>query len=460
MGRITRSVKPQIRTLGIDDSRFRFIDEKAYLVAVQMRGHDVVESTMTDMVDVDGWDATDAIIRLVLKAPAFRNWDYVTVEGRRPEGLEGKAFASRGLHAVLIDGSTVAGFNVVDVQRVYEATRVPVLAVTTKNPDLGRIHRALEHNFEDWPERFKVFERNRITSLRVGRFTLHGCVVGVHPREASEILEAVTKPGHRVPEPLRVADSFASSMPTDSPPEIADAEIAPQPAAIDGTPITQWDARVVLVSAYKAKRRERLAAMQAPPPAPAATAPAAARAGSPSAAAAPAGGDDRAAKVAAAKAAAAAKLAAAGKAPPAAAAPAEASSTPAAAPAAAAKPAPAADDDRAAKVAAAKAAAAARLAAAGKAAPPAAPAAPGAPPARPAAPPKPATPSRAPEPRVDWDKAIAAATWRPAARIAAQAREVGPIGRFDADVPLKKKVSGTTNAEYTRGARGGRTDKE
>jgi endonuclease V-like protein UPF0215 family len=398
------------------------------------------------MVEVDGWDATDVIIRLVLQAPAFRKWDYVTVEGRRPEGLEERAFASRGLHAVLIDGTTVAGFNVVDVQRVFEATRVPVIAVTTKNPDLGRIHRALEHNFEDWPERFKVFERNRITSLRVGRFTLHGTVAGIHPKEASDILEAVTKPGHRVPEPLRVADSFASSMPTDSPPEIADAEIAPQPAAIDGTPITQWDARVILVSAYKAKRREKMAAVAAAavaaPAAPARAAPAAV----PSAAApAAAGGDDKAAKVAAAKAAAAAKLAAAGKAPPAA-----ASSTPAAAPAAPAA-APAGDDDKAAKVAAAKAAAAAKLAAAGKA-PPAA-ASPPAAATKPAAAARPAAPAKPPEPRIDWDKAIAAATWRPAAKVAAQSREVGPIGRFDTDVPLKKKVSGTTNAEYTRAAR-------
>jgi hypothetical protein len=420
MSRISRTVKPKIRTLGIDDSRFRFIDEKAYLVAVQMRGHDVVEATLTDMVDVDGWDATDAVIRLVLQAPAFRKWDYVGGEGRRPEVLEEEAFASRGLHAVLIDGSTVAGFNIIDVQRVFEATRVPVLAVTTKNPDLGRIHRALEHNFDDWPERFKVFERNRITSLRVGRFTLHGCVVGVHPKEASEILEAVTKPGHRVPEPIRVADSFASSMPTDSPPEIADAEIAPQPAAIDGTPITQWDARVILVSAYKAKRRERLASLQAAPAAAAARPAPAAR------------GDDRSAKIAAAKAAAAARLAqakAAGPKP-------VATSTPAAASVAPAKPG-AAGDDRAAKIAAARAAAAAKIAGARKAAPGA---------ARPAA-------KASPEPRVDWDKAIAAATWRPAAKARAQRLELGPVGRFDADIPLKKKVSGTTNAEYTRGSR-------
>src|SRR5882672_10532020 len=110
--RLGKSVKSQIRTLGIDDSRFRFKEGKAYLVAVQMRGHDVVESTMTEMVDVDGWDATDAVIRLILQAPAFRKWEYAGGEGRRPEALEDKAFGSRGLHAVLIDGITVAGFNV------------------------------------------------------------------------------------------------------------------------------------------------------------------------------------------------------------------------------------------------------------------------------------------------------------------------------------------------------------
>ena len=37
MAKGQKGVKPQIRTLGIDDSRFRFKEGKAYLVAVQMR---------------------------------------------------------------------------------------------------------------------------------------------------------------------------------------------------------------------------------------------------------------------------------------------------------------------------------------------------------------------------------------------------------------------------------------
>ncbi len=398
-----KGVKPQIRTLGIDDSRFRFKEGRAYLVAVQMRGHDVVEATLTDMVDVDGWDATDAVIRLVLQAPAFHMREYVTVEGRRPEPLEGSAKEHMGLHAVLIDGLTVGGFNVIDVERVYEATRVPVIAVTTRNPDLGRIHRALEHNFEDWEERFRVFERNRITSVRVGTHTLHGHIAGLHPLQAADILAAVTKPGHRVPEPIRVADSFASSMPTDSPPEIADAEIAPQPAAVDGTPITQDDARVLLVAAYKAKMREKLLAQASPPPA-AAPRPAVA-APPPGAVTAPAPGVPKPA------------------APAAAAAPAAKPAVPAAAAQAAASPSPPPG------TAAAK---------------PAAPAAPAAGVAKPAAPPP---PKKKEEARIDWDKAIAAATWRPAAKAAAAKREVGPIGRFDADLPHKKQAA-PQNVEY------------
>lgn len=411
-----KGVKSQIRTLGIDDSRFRFKEGRAHLVAVQMRGHDVVEATLTDSVEVDGWDATDAIIRLVLQAPAFRERDYVSVEGRRPEPLEKRAEESRGLHAVLIDGLTVGGFNVIDVERVYEATRVPILAVTTRNPDLGRIHRALERNFEDWPERFKIFERNRVTSVRLGSYTLHGHIAGVHPTRAADILAAVTKPGHRVPEPIRVADSFASAMPTDSPPEIAEAEIAPQPAAVDGTPITQEDARVLIVAAYRAKMREKMAAAQ--PPAPPAPAPALA---SPmTAAAAP-----TAVKSAGAPAAPAAPPAPKGTPAPAAAASAPG---PAAAPVVAGKPA---------------------------AVPPTTASAAG-PPAKPtpgAASPPAAKPVAAPaakkkeEARIDWDKALAAATWRPAAKVAAAEREVGPIGRFDADIPAKKQGQ-SQNVEY------------
>jgi hypothetical protein len=370
------------------------------------------------------------VIRLVLQAPAFRKWEYVTVEGRRPEPLEDRAFESRGLHAVLIDGLTVAGFNVIDVERVYEATRVPVIAVTTRNPDLGRIHRALEKNFEDWSERFAVFERNRVTSVNVATHVLHGHFAGIHPNAAAAILAAVTKPGHRVPEPIRVADSFASSMPTDSPPEIAEAEIAPQPAAVDGTPITQEDARIVLVAAYRFKRREQMAAATqgsaaaapkpAIPPAPAAARPAVA---APAVAAAPAAAKPEGAAPAVAVSAPAAQPAVAASAP--------AAPKPAA-PATGATPPPAA----AAPKPAAPAAAAAG--------------------AKPAAPP---APRKKEEARIDWDKAVAAATWRPAAKVAAAKNEVGPIGRFDADVPLKKEKL-RTNAEYLpihddEGAQGG-----
>jgi hypothetical protein len=333
---------------------------------------------------------------------------------------------------VLIDGITVAGFNVIDVERVWEATRVPILAVTTRNPDLGRIHRALEHNFEDWSERFAVFERNRVTSVRVGTFTLHGHIAGIHPMKATEILMAVTKPGHRVPEPLRVADSFASSMPTDSPPEIADAEIAPQPAAIDGTPITQEDARMVLISAYKAKLREKMAAAEVSrPAAPAAPAVPAAK---PAIAAAPAAPAAAAVAKPPAPAAAGAGSEAPPPAKPAALAPtAAAVSKPAAAPAAATAP-PAAPKPATAPAAVAPGAAAAKPAV-------------------------PAAPRKKEEARIDWDKAIAAATWRPAAKIAAGKREVGPIGRFDADVPLRKGA-GTTNAEYLAGSTGQESNEE
>jgi len=254
----------------------------------------------------------------------------------------------------------------------------------------------------------------------VASYVLHGHIAGIHPMKATEILAAVTKPGHRVPEPLRLADSFASSMPTDSPPEIADAEIAPQPAAIDGTPITQEDARMVLISAYKAKMREKLAAAEGPRPA----APAVAPSLPPKPAVAPAAAAVPAVPPAATPAAAPAASVSTPASVPAAAAPAKPAAPPAAAPAA--KPAPAAG------------------------APPAAAA------VKPAVPPP---PKKKEEARIDWDKAIAAATWRPAAKVAAAKREVGPIGRFDADVPLRKGA-GTTNAEYLAGSTGQESTEE
>jgi len=128
MAKRGKGVKPQIRTLGIDDSRFRFKEGRAYLVAVQMRGHDVVESTMTEMIDVDGWDATDAVIRLVLQAPAFRRREYVSVEGRRPEPLEKGATENMGLHAVLIDKVDILGIKSCQNLCISTVIRLLVLA--------------------------------------------------------------------------------------------------------------------------------------------------------------------------------------------------------------------------------------------------------------------------------------------------------------------------------------------
>ena len=91
------------------------------------------------------------------------------------------------------------------------------------------------------------------------------------------------------------------------------------------------------------------------------------------------------------------------------------------------------------------------VAAAPSAAPPAAakPAAP-APAASAAKPAVPPAPKKKEEARIDWDKAIAAATWRPSAKAAAAKKEVGPIGRFDADIP-SKKGGRRENVEYLGG---------
>jgi len=56
-----------------------------------------------------------------------------------------------GLHAqaIMIQGIAVGGFNVVDVQGLSKALKIPVLVVTRRRPDMAAVKRAL---FVDGPE--------------------------------------------------------------------------------------------------------------------------------------------------------------------------------------------------------------------------------------------------------------------------------------------------------------------
>ncbi len=181
-------MKKQIRILGIDDGHFRRgVSENALVVGVVFRGSDYLDVVLSTRVEVDGMDATLKLIKLI-----------------------NQSRTKEQLRFVLLDGITLAGFNVVNIKTIYEQTRVPVIVFMRELPDMPAIKSALLH-FEDGELRYdligkagKIFECE-IKNKAVGRKgKVFFQIAGTDEKTARDVLKLTCK-NSLVPEPLRAA---------------------------------------------------------------------------------------------------------------------------------------------------------------------------------------------------------------------------------------------------------------
>jgi endonuclease V-like protein UPF0215 family len=176
--------------MAVDDGPFKFGDAEALLVGIVVRGKGYLEAVYASTVSVDRLDATQTVTELVLGSKQL------------PQ-----------LKAILLDGLTLAGFNVVDIEALHRETGVPVVTVVDKVPDPDAIRKALEGRFEDWEERFALIsapETHTVDLPDGGTLTCH--VAGMDTEVAKDLLRVTTVRGH-LPEALRMADLVASGMP-------------------------------------------------------------------------------------------------------------------------------------------------------------------------------------------------------------------------------------------------------
>ena len=113
--------KKEIRVIGIDDSPFdKFRDKKILVVGVVMRGGLFVDGILSAEVSVDGDDSTKKIIEMINKCKF------------KPQ-----------LQYIFLNGIAVAGFNVIDVQELNKKTKLPVIIVIRRKPDIENIKKTL-----------------------------------------------------------------------------------------------------------------------------------------------------------------------------------------------------------------------------------------------------------------------------------------------------------------------------
>lgn len=181
-------MKKYIRVLGIDDSYFiPHVPSQVDLIGVVMRASNYFEGMLRRKIKVDALDSTDAIMDML-------NSKY-----------------GKQIRVVFLQGITFGGFNIVDIEKIWEEKGVPVIVVSRKNPDLSAIQHALRKHFEDWEYRMKLIKNYKIEKVQNGEFEIYIQRVGISLEEACRIIRSFTIRG-AIPEPLRVAHLIASAL--------------------------------------------------------------------------------------------------------------------------------------------------------------------------------------------------------------------------------------------------------
>ena len=186
-----RAVKPEIRVLGIDDGVFTPHTKGVVdVIGIVFRGGYWLDGVMRTQVEIDGMDATEKIASMIVESPHYDQ-----------------------LRVIMLNGVTMAGFNVVDIEGLYEKLKLPVIAVTRDKPNFSDIKKALQ-NLPQSEERWKSIEKaGKLIKVytRSGEEPIYAHVVGVSEEDAERILKN-TSTRSNIPEALRVAHLVASGL--------------------------------------------------------------------------------------------------------------------------------------------------------------------------------------------------------------------------------------------------------
>ncbi len=186
-----RSIKPEIRVLGIDDGQFVSRTKGTVdVVGVVYRGGYWFEGVMRTKITIDGFDATEKIAKMIESSPYYRE-----------------------LRVVVLDGVTFAGFNVVDISKLSRRVDLPVMSVTREKPDLEEIRSALK-NLSGFEVRWQAMRNAGVlfeVEPRNGENPIYIQTAGILREDAEKIIRK-TSTRSNVPEALRVAHIIASGL--------------------------------------------------------------------------------------------------------------------------------------------------------------------------------------------------------------------------------------------------------
>ena len=178
-------MKDEIRVLGVDDGYFlKRGNARVLVVGAVLRGNKDLEGVLSCYITKDGRDATNSLIRMINLSKHKRQLRYT-----------------------MTNGTTLAGFNILDIAELHKKTGLPVLSILRKKPNLERVDKALD-NFRDKKERKAIMEKaGEINRYRQLWFQ----TAGLSLSEAKELIDKALRKSN-IPEPVRIAHIIASGV--------------------------------------------------------------------------------------------------------------------------------------------------------------------------------------------------------------------------------------------------------
>lgn len=185
-----RIIKKEIRIVGFDDGPFiPRTKGKAPVIGVVFRGGDFLDGVFKAEVEIDGMDGTNVIAVVVNKSKHKEQ-----------------------LRVIMLHGITLGGFNMVNISNLYKMTKLPVIAINRKKPDLKKIKSALL-NFKDFKDRWKcIKDAGKIHKVSIEKNkNVYYQFKGLKKLDVEEIIR-LSCTRSLIPESLRVAHMIASAL--------------------------------------------------------------------------------------------------------------------------------------------------------------------------------------------------------------------------------------------------------